>query len=92
MQVFSDTFGKFLVGRFCCFWGEVDFRCDVIIFGNCLLDFFIERLNGGVAMKRFILLSTVISAFVVLSSCEKHEWDDTKLLHKDKAKSSSDGH
>ncbi len=42
-------------------------------------------------MKRFILLSAVISAFVVLSSCEQHDWDETKLLHKDKAKPSSDG-
>jgi len=37
-------------------------------------------------MKRFIVISAIISAFVVLSSCEQHEWEDTKLLHVDKAK------
>jgi len=26
-----------------------------------------------------------MSAFVFLSSCEKHDWEDTKLLHVDKA-------
>jgi hypothetical protein len=36
-------------------------------------------------MKRFIVTSAIISAFVVLSSCEQHEWKDTKLLHVDKA-------
>ncbi len=37
-------------------------------------------------MKRFILSSAIISVFVVLSSCEQHDWEDTKLLHVDKAK------
>ena len=37
-------------------------------------------------MKRFIVISAIISAFVVLNSCEQHEWKDTKLLHVDKAK------
>jgi len=36
-------------------------------------------------MKRFIITSAIISAFVVLNSCEKHDWEDTKLLHVDKA-------
>ncbi|MFT6793633.1 MAG: hypothetical protein ACJAR1_001631 [Rubritalea sp.] len=36
-------------------------------------------------MKRFIIISAIISAFVVLNSCEQHEWKDTKLLHVDKA-------
>ena len=36
-------------------------------------------------MKRFILISAVITVFVALSSCEKHDWEDTKLLHVDKA-------
>jgi len=53
-------------------------------------------------MKRFIVTSAIISAFVVLSSCEQHHWEDTKKLHVDKAekhdahgdaeKSGSDGH
>ncbi len=44
-------------------------------------------------MKRFIVTSAIISAFVVLSSCEQHEWKDTKLLHVDKAEKSDDhGH
>jgi len=42
-------------------------------------------------MKRFILSSAVISAFVVLSSCEQHDWEDTKLLHVDKAKHDAHG-
>ena len=37
-------------------------------------------------MKRFIVISAIISAFAVLNSCEKHDWEDTKLLHVDKAK------
>ena len=35
-------------------------------------------------MKRFIVISAIISAFVVLNSCEKHDWEDTKKLHVDK--------
>jgi hypothetical protein len=42
-------------------------------------------------MKRFIVISAIISAFVVLNSCEKHDWEDTKKLHVDKAKK-EDGH
>ncbi len=38
------------------------------------------------AMKRFIVLSAIVSAFIVLQSCEKHEWEDTKKLHVDKVK------
>lgn len=37
------------------------------------------------AMKKIIITSAIISAFVALSSCEKHEWEDTKRLHVDKA-------
>ena len=36
-------------------------------------------------MKKFIIISSIISAFVVLNSCEQHEWKYTKLLHVDKA-------
>ena len=42
--------------------------------------------NG--AMKRFIITSAIISAFVALSSCEQHDWKDTKRLHVDKAEHS----
>ncbi|MGJ8656726.1 MAG: hypothetical protein ACSHX6_09760 [Akkermansiaceae bacterium] len=42
-------------------------------------------------MKRFILSSAIITAFVALSSCEKHDWEDTKLLHVDKVKHDSHG-
>jgi len=37
-------------------------------------------------MKRFIIITAAISAFVALHSCEKHDWEDTKKLHVDKAK------
>ena len=42
-------------------------------------------------MKRFIISSAIITVFVALSSCEKHDWEDTKLLHVDKAKTDHHG-
>ena len=53
---------------------------------HCSLDFLSEEIKSACAMKRFIVISAIISAFVVLNSCEKHEWEDTKKLHVDKAK------
>jgi len=41
-------------------------------------------------MKKFIITSAIISAFVALSSCEQHDWEDTKRLHVDKAEHGDD--
>ena len=42
-------------------------------------------------MKKIIITVATISAFVTLSSCEKHDWEDTKRLHVDKAEHGSHG-
>ena len=52
---------------------------------HCSLDFIWEKSKSLPAMKRIIHSLAIITAFVALSSCEKHDWEDTKLLHVDKA-------
>ena len=82
-------------------WGDSHCR-NIFLDCDCSLDFILETPNSFPVMKRFIVTSAIISAFVVLSSCEQHHWEDTKKLHVDKAekhdahgdaeKSGSDGH
>lgn len=43
-------------------------------------------------MKSFILSACVLAAFVGLSSCEKHDWDDTKKLYETKDEHGHDDH
>jgi hypothetical protein len=52
--------------------GLISFGCGVWIFA---------------VMKSFILSASVLAAFIGLSSCEKHDWDETKKLYE-----SSDDH
>lgn len=59
--------------------------------GIVVLIFLAKMTISECAMKRLIITSAIISAFVVLSSCEQHDWEDTKRLHVDKV-DHSDGH
>ena len=58
---------------------------------HCALDFLVTLAIHNCAMKKIIITSAIISAFVALSSCEQHDWEDTKRLHVDKAEH-GDGH
>ena len=48
---------------------------------QCGLDFRSREVMDLRVMKFFILSASILAVFVGLSSCEKHDWEDTKTLY-----------